>query len=251
MGSASTGGTDPGSTLERLRSLCPTVSVGILSADLMDLSADLTLLEQAGVGIVHFDVMDGRFCPQLTVGPAYVKGVRTRLLKDVHLMIHEPLDRLPDYVAAGADIITVQLEAAIHIHRVLQRLGSVEHAAGDGRRLVRGLALNPATPLEWLAPPLLDEVDLIVLLAVDPGWRGQKFILATMERISRVKELVAAAGKDILICVDGGITRENIAAVSAARADLVVTGSAVFDGRAPTENARFMLSAMAGSASPR
>ena len=243
MGRAPTGGTGTGGTLERLKALCPTVSVGILAADLMDLGAELAVLEEAGVGVMHVDVMDGRFCPAMTVGPAYVRDLRTPLLKDVHLMVHEPLDRLPDYVAAGADMITVQAEAAVHIHRVLQRLGTMEHAAGPGRGVVRGLALNPGTPLEWLAPPLLDEVELIVLLAVDPGWSGQKFIPATLSRIARVKGLIATAGKDILVGVDGGITRDNIGAVAAAGADLIVTGSAVFDGKAAAKNARFMLSA--------
>ena len=249
MGGASAGGTGAGgtvtnSTFERLRSLCPTVSVGTLTADLMRLGAELVILEQAGVGIVHVDVMDGRFCPALTVGPQYVAGLRTPLLKDVHLMVHEPLDKLAAYVAAGADIITVQVEAAVHIHRVLQRLGAMEHFAGVDRGLVRGLAFNPGTPLEWLAPPLLDEVEMIVLLAVDPGWSGQKFAPTTLSRVARVKNMIAAAGKDILVCVDGGITRDNIAAVAAAGADLIVTGSAVFDGRAAAANAGFMLAAM-------
>lgn len=231
-----------------MRSLCPTVSVGTLTADLMRLGDELALLEQAGVGIVHVDVMDGRFCPTMTVGPAYVKGLVTPLLKDVHLMIHEPLDKLADYVAAGADIITVQLEAAVHIHRVLQRLGAMEHVAGPERGLVRGLALNPGTPLQWLAPPLLDEVEMIVLLAVDPGWSGQRFAPTTLSRVAWVKNMIAAAGRDILVCVDGGITRENIAEVAASGADLIVTGSAVFDGKASTANAAFMLSAARGKA---
>jgi ribulose-phosphate 3-epimerase len=189
-------------------------------------------------------VMDGCFCPQMTVGASYVKGLRTPLLKDVHLMVHEPLDKLASYVAAGADIVTVHLEAAVHIHRVLQRLGAMEHSAGPGRGIVRGLALNPGTPLEWLAEPLLDEVEMISLLAVDPGWSGQKFAPTTLSRVARVKEIVAASGRDILVCVDGGITRENVAQVAAAGADLVATGSAVFDGKAPEANARFMLEAM-------
>jgi ribulose-phosphate 3-epimerase len=179
---------EAGTTLARLRSLCPTVSVGILSADLMDLGSELELLEQAGVGVVHVDVMDGRFCPQLTVGAPYVKGLRTPLLKDVHLMVREPIASLADYVAAGADMITVHLEAAVHIHRVLQRLGSLEHSAGPGRGIVRGLALNPGTPLEWLTPPLLDEVEMISLLAIDPGWSGQRFAPRTLERVARVRE---------------------------------------------------------------
>jgi ribulose-phosphate 3-epimerase len=246
MGGTSTDGAVAGGTLQRLRSLCPTVSVGTLTADLMHLGDELALLEQAGVGIVHVDVMDGRFCPTLTVGPSYVKGLRTSLLKDVHLMIHEPLDKLADYVAAGADIITVQVEAAVHIHRVLQRLGAMEHVAGPGLGLVRGLALNPGTPLEWLAPPLLDEVEMIVLLAVDPGWGGQTFAPTTLSRVARVKKMIAAAGKDILVCVDGGITRDNTLEVAAAAIILIVTGSAVFDGRSAAANARFMLSAARG-----
>ncbi len=235
-------------TLARLRSLCPTVSVGTLTADLMNLGSELEGLERAGVGVIHVDVMDGCFCPQMTVGASYVKGLRTPLLKDVHLMVHEPLDKLAAYVAAGADIITVHVEAAIHIHRVLQRLGAMEHTAGAGRGIVRGLALNPGTPLEWLGPPLLDEVDMISLLAVDPGWSGQQFAPTTLDRVARVKEMVKAAGKDILVCVDGGITRDNIAAVAAAGPDLVATGSAVFDGKAAEANARFMLEAVRGRA---
>ena len=238
----STGG--EGTTLARLRALCPTVSVGILTADLMDLGSELGLLERAGVGVIHVDVMDGCFCPQMTVGASYVKGLRTPLLKDVHLMVHEPLDKLAAYVAAGADIVTVHLEAAVHIHRVLQSLGAMEHAAGEDRGIVRGLALNPGTPLEWLAPPLLDEVEMISLLAVDPGWSGQRFAPATLARVARVKEIVAASGRHILVCVDGGITRANVAEVAAAGADLVAAGSAVFYGKAAEANARFMLEAV-------
>lgn len=246
MDDASTGGSRVGATLTRLRSLCPTVSVGILTADLMDLGSELDVLERVGVGVVHVDVMDGCFCPSMTVGPSYIKGLRTPLLKDVHLMVHEPLDKLAAYVAAGADIVTVHVEAAVHIHRVLQRLGGMEHSAGPDRGIVRGLALNPGTPLEWLAPPLLDELDMVVLLGIDPGWGGQTFAPATLSRIARVKEMFSAAGRDVLVCVDGGITRENIAEVAAAGPDLIVAGSAVFDGKAAAANAAFMLSAMRG-----
>ena len=231
-------------TFARLRSLCPTVSVGTLTADLMNLGAELELLEQAGVGIVHVDVMDGCFCPQMTVGPAYVKGLRTPLLKDVHLMIREPLDKLDAYAAAGADILTVHVEAAVHIHRVLQRLGSLENTNRPGEDIVRGVALDPGTPLEWLEP-LLDEIDVVTILAIDPGLSGQKFAPATLDRVARTKEMVAAAGKEILVCVDGGVTRDNIAGIAAAGADLVVTGSAVFDGKAAETNARFVLAAVA------
>lgn len=233
-------------TISRLRSLCPTVSAGILAADLMRLGSELEMLERAGVGVIHIDVMDGCFCPQLTVGPAFVKGLRTPLLKDVHLMIREPLDKLADYVAAGADIITVHLESAVHIHRVLQRLGGMQHAAGPESGIVRGLALNPGTPLEWLTPALLEEVDMITLLAIDPGWGGQKFAPTTFERLRRLKEMVAAGGRDILVCVDGGITHDNLAKVAAAGPDLIASGSAIFDGKQNEENATFVLETVSG-----
>lgn len=233
-----------GTTLDRLRSLCPTVSVGVLAADLMDLGSELARLERAGAGLLHVDVMDGCFCPPITVGAPYVKGLHTSLLKDVHLMVHEPLNKLPDFVAAGADIITVHVEAALHIHRVLQALGGMEHSAGPDRGIVRGLALNPGTPLEWLAPPLLDEVEMVSILGVDPGWSGQRLSPATLDRVGRVKERIASHGKDILICVDGGITRENAAAVAAAGADIIGAGYAVFEGGAVEANLTHMLKAM-------
>jgi len=231
-------------TFERLRALCPTISVGTITADLMNLGSELARLERAGVGVIHIDVMDGCFCPQLTVGVSYVKGLRTSLLKDVHLMVKEPLDKLEAFAAAGADIITVHVESAVHIHRVLQRLGSLEHRDGPGRGIVRGLALNPGTPLEWLTAPLLEEVDLVSLLAVDPGWSAQQFAPTTLDRVKRVKELVAKSGKDILVCVDGGVTRSNIKTIAAAGPDLVAAGSAVFDGGDVEANARYMLAAM-------
>jgi ribulose-phosphate 3-epimerase len=235
--------------LHRLQSLCPTLSVGTLAADLMDLGAQLSLVEQAGVGIVHVDVMDGVYCPLLTVGPGYVKGLRTSMLKDVHLMIREPLDSIPAYVAAGADIITVQVESAVHIHRVLQRLGTLESVREPGTRIVRGLALEPGTSLDWLDAPLLDEVEMISILGVDPGWSGQKMAPRTLARLTRVKQIIADSGRDILTCVDGGITKENIAQVAAAGPDLIVAGSAVFDGKAPAVNAQEMLRVVREAAS--
>ncbi len=230
-------------TLSRLRSLCPTVSVGTLTADLMDLGSELAVLERAGIGLVHIDVMDGCFCPQMTVGPAYVKGLKTPLLKDVHLMVQEPLDKLETYAAAGADVITVHVEAAVHIHRVLQHLGTLENVNRPGEGIVRGLALNPGPPLEWVEP-LLEELDVVTILAIDPGWSGQKFAPATLDRVARGKKMAAAAGRGLLVCVDGGVTKANIAQIAASGVDLAVTGSAVFDGKAAEGNATFMKAAM-------
>jgi ribulose-phosphate 3-epimerase len=189
--------------------------------------------------------MDGSFTPMMTVGPPLVKALRTPLLKDVHLMIADPLEKLADYVSAGADVVTVHVESCTHVHRVLQQLGTMKNATDAARGIVRGIALNPGTPLEAIEP-LIDEIDLVLLLAINPGWGGQRFIPATMDRIARVRRLLEAAGRRVLLGVDGGITKENIGSLAGMGVDLVVTGSAVFDGKAPTENARHMLAALRG-----
>ncbi len=226
--------------LDDLRQKAPLISVGVLSADLMALGSQLELLEKAGVELVHFDIMDGRFCPMMTVGPGFVEAIKTPLVKDVHLLIEEPLDKLAGYVAAGADMITVHVESCRHIHRVLQALGQMTNANDPARGILRGIALNPGTPLETV-PPLLDEVDVVFLLAVNPGWSGQKFIASTERRVRLLIEMFKEAKRDILVGIDGGVTRENIAQVARMGADIIVTGSAVFREGAPLENAKFMI----------
>jgi ribulose-phosphate 3-epimerase len=221
----------------------PTLSVGILTADLLALGSELALLERTGVKLVHVDVMDGCFCPMLTVGPPFIKALKTPLLKDAHLMVEELLEKVAQYAAVGADIITIHPEACRHPHRALQQMRGLTNANDAARGIVRGLALNPGTPLETL-DPLLDELELILLLAVNPGWGGQKFIPATSGRIARVRQMIVDSGREILLGVDGGITRANVAEVAKTGVDLIVTGSAVFDGKAAEENARFMLEAV-------
>ncbi len=226
--------------LQRLHQWTPTISVGVLTADMLALGKELSILEKSGVKLLHIDVMDGCFTPMMTFGPPLIKAMKTSLLKDVHLMIEEPLEKVADYVAAGADMITVHVESGRHIHRVLQLLPTMSNVNGAERGLVRGIALNPGTPVETVHP-LIDEVDVIFLLAVNPGWSGQKFIASTRRRLAQVRKIIDASGRDILIAVDGGIKRENIAEVARMGADIIVTGSAVFDGKAVAENARFML----------
>lgn len=223
--------------VDQLRKSSPQVSVGMLTADWMSLGSQLQLLESAGVKLLHFDVMDGCFCPMLTMGAPVVSGLKTSLLKDVHLMIEEPLSKVEGFVAAGADIVTVHVESTRHVHRVLQALGKMKNANDESKGIVRGVALNPGTPLEAL-DPLLDDLEMIVLLAVNPGWGGQKFISSTWDRLQELKQKV---GNGVLICVDGGITRENVAEAARRGADIIVTGSAVFDGRSAVENARYMV----------
>ena len=231
------------SSLQVLRNDAPVLSVGILTADLLQLGGELKLLEEAGAKVVHVDVMDGVYCPRMTAGPPLVKAIKTPLLKDVHLMIHEPLGKVREYVEAGADIVTIHPDATAHPHRVLQELGGMENANDAARGLIRGVALNPGTPLTVLEP-LLDELEMVLLLAVNPGWGGQKFAQSTLGRMEQVKKRIEESGREILLAVDGGIKRNNVAEIARKGVDLVVAGSAIFDGKAARENARQMLQAV-------
>jgi len=229
-------------TIAQLHDTAPHITAGVASADVMNLGAAIRSVEQAGVRLLHFDVMDGRFCPALTFGPAFVKGVRTRLLKDVHLMIAEPEAVVADYVQAGADLVIVHVESTRHVHRCLQALGEMENVNDPARGVLRGVALNPGTPLE-AAAPLMDDLDAVFLLAVNPGWGGQAFIPATRERLTRLADMVRRSGRDILVGIDGGITQVNIAEVAALGPDIIVAGSAVFKGDDPGANARALADA--------
>jgi ribulose-phosphate 3-epimerase len=208
----------------------PQLSVGVLAADLLRLGEELEALDGAEVQLAHVDVMDGVFCPQMTVGPPFVEALPDRFVKDVHLMIEEPLDKVHAYVEAGAGILTFHVESARHPHRVLQSL------AGSG--VVRGVAVNPGTPLAAVEP-LLDELELILVLGVNPGWAGQPFIPSTERRLVEARALVGE--KEIVVAADGGITTSNVERVASLGVDLIVTGSAVFDGVSPEANASAML----------
>lgn len=208
----------------------PHLSVGILSADLLHLGDELDALEEAGIRLLHVDVMDGVFCPASTVGPPVVKALPDRFVKDLHLMIDEPLDKLDAYLDAGAGVITIHVESTRHPHRVLQCL------AGTG--VVRGVALNPGTPVAAVEP-LLDELDLLLVLAVNPGWGGQSFIASTERRLEQARALIS--DREIVLAVDGGITSSNARRVTDLGVDVVVAGSAIFNGTAPGDSARAML----------
>jgi ribulose-phosphate 3-epimerase len=198
------------------------IAPSILSADFTRLGEELLAVEKAGADWIHVDVMDGLFVPNITIGPMIVKAVNdvTSLPLDVHLMIRQPERYVEDFAAAGADLIAVHVEAADHLNRTIQLIKDTGTKAG--------VALNPSTPLESIAW-VLEYLDLVVIMSVNPGFGGQKFIPNSLERISALKSMITERGLSTLIEVDGGINSGTVAAVSAAGADVLVAGSAVFN----------------------
>ena len=204
----------------------------VLSADFRRLGEQVAEVERAGADRIHIDVMDGRFVPNITVGPLVVEAIRhgTTLPLDVHLMIVEPERYLDDFAAAGADIILVHQEACPHLHRTIERIENLGKQAG--------VVLNPATPLATLEEALL-AVDQILLMSVNPGFGGQRFIAASIDKIRRLREMLDERGSSAAIEVDGGIDSTTAPQVVAAGATLLVAGSAIFDAPGgPAEGVR-------------
>lgn len=210
----------------------PRLSAGVITADLTRLGAELEHL-RGKAAWAHVDVMDGAFCPQLTVGPAFVAAVAsTGIPVDAHLMVEEPRRLLPDIAAAGASVITVHAEATRHLHRTLQEMTAL---AGEPRSFLRGVAVNPGTPVQAVEP-VLWLADLVLVLAVSPGWGGQSPAANTGGRVREVRDLARRAGADVLVGVDGGVTLGNAAEVAGWGADVIVSGSAIFDRVDPAGN---------------
>lgn len=199
------------------------IAPSILSADFARLGDDVAAVMQAGADVVHFDVMDNHYVPNLTMGPMVCKALRNYGITapiDVHLMV-EPVDSLvPQFAEAGASIITFHPEASRHIDRTLQLIKSHGCQAG--------LVFNPATPLSYL-DYVLDKVDVILLMSVNPGFGGQKFIPATLDKLAAARNIIDASGLPIRLEIDGGVTPDNIADIAAAGADMFVAGSAIFN----------------------
>jgi len=199
------------------------IAPSILAADFARLGAEIKAVAAAGADFIHVDVMDGHFVPNISIGPAVVKAIRpaTDLPFDVHLMI-SPVDAyIEEFAAAGANILTVHPEAGPHLHRTIQRI----KAAG----VMAGAALNPATPASTLEP-ILDELDLVLVMSVNPGFGGQKFISSQLKKIELVKDMINRSGKDIMLEVDGGVDPQTAPQAIGAGADVLVAGSAVFKG---------------------
>lgn len=206
------------------------VSPSILSANFMDMASDIRMLEEGGASFVHVDVMDGHFVPNLTLGVPFVKQLKriTALPLDVHLMISNPLTQMPWFLDAGADIITVHLEA---LDAACGEVGqAIELARSAQARF--GIALKPDTPVSAIEP-YLDRLDLVLVMSVYPGFSGQSYIAGSEGRVAEAAAMAKAAGCDPLIEVDGGMDLKTVGLVSAAGADVVVAGNAVFGATDP------------------
>ncbi len=198
------------------------IAPSILSADFARLGEEVDEVLSAGADIVHFDVMDNHFVPNLTIGPTICEALRKHGVTapiDVHLMV-EPVDRIiPDFAKAGASYITFHPEASAHVDRSLQLIRGLDCKSG--------LVFNPATPLNWLEYSL-DKIDMVLIMSVNPGFGGQSFIPSALDKLRKAREIIDASGFDIRLEIDGGVKVDNIAKIAAAGADTFVAGSAIF-----------------------
>jgi ribulose-phosphate 3-epimerase len=208
----------------------------ILSADFTRLAEEIRAVEEGGATVLHVDVMDGRFVPNITIGLPVVKSIRkfTKMTIDCHLMIIEPNRYAVEFVKAGANMVSVHVEADVHLQRTLT---AIREAGGQA-----GIAINPATPLVSIEEAL-PFADFVLLMSVNPGFGGQKFIHTSIDKLRRLRRMIDDRGLPTRIEIDGGIDRENIQKIVESGAEIIVAGSAVFGKENPTEAAREMIEA--------
>ncbi len=213
----------------------PLIAPSILSADFARLADAVQQVEAAGADWIHVDVMDGHFVPNLTVGPPMVEALRkvTALPLDVHLMITNPDEFIPEFAKAGADILTVHVETCPHLHRTIQAIKE--------QKMKAGVSLNPSTSCTTLEH-ILGDVDLVLVMSVNPGFGGQRFINSTLEKIRRIQTMITASTGSPHLEVDGGITIHNVASVLQAGANVLVAGSAIFGSSNMSDTIRQMRS---------
>jgi len=213
----------------------------ILSADFARLGAEVKAVEAGGAALIHLDVMDGHFVPNITIGPAVTAAVRrvTQLPLDCHLMIAEPARYIQPFVEAGAEMVSVHLEVEPHLHRTLERIRELGAKAG--------VVLNPATPLDTLRD-ILPETDFVLLMSVNPGFGGQKLIRSVLRKARELRAWIDRDGLDTRIEIDGGVTLENLEEVAASGADMIVAGSSVFHSGDPRRTVEVMVRRLAALA---
>lgn len=208
------------------------IAPSILSADFAKLGEEVKTVESFGVDYIHIDVMDGNFVPNITIGPDVVSAIRkcSSLPFDVHLMINSPQNHIESFVNAGADIITIHAEAEVHLDRLIKKIKSYKNINNEKKMMGVGISIVPSTPpsvLEYI----IDELDIVLIMTVNPGFGGQEFIHSQLNKITRVKEMIRERGLNTQVSIDGGVNLSNAADIAKAGADILVAGSAIFKAK--------------------
>ncbi len=221
--------------IKEIRSKGSVISVSINDCDLLNVSDQIKQIEKSGVDMIHFSVKDGCFVPEITFGPCFIKAVKTNLLKDVHLMIHEPDEKVDEFLKSGADIITLHIESGYSIQKTFRKLTNYKSFNNPERSIIRGIAINPDIPLEDVAP-FLDSVELVSLMAYNPKVLRGKIDDKLQQRVKAVKMKIDNSKKDIFLAVNGGVDKKNIKIFSELGVDIFVIGKPVYENELILDN---------------